>query len=222
MKSFESYFKKPAEFHTDLFNQLGRNPEAYKNHPLVEQFKLAYEAYRVGRRIERFLRAKGHTTRTEMYRKLRLDRVGMGPVEAALNKLYIDGKVYPASGTPGKGRTAVVLYWSGGNPTPEVSIDVLEDLNPSAQVVVDLISAIEKPFEPATIPNAILEEVESNPASQELAPVSNISLDKPIDVCEDQQVAEFRKTELVNEPKPVSEPKAQKIRRSALLEGLSS
>lgn len=161
------------------------------------EFRQAIRTQEVRHLIEKFLKARGPCTRVQLARGINI-RKGSGRVAApiaaaALQDLVDEGVIEMKQGSSGpKGGRRGFVFSIRRKRTPEE--------------IEEIYQRTKRKFE----------------AEQALASTPKISLDKPTDVCEDDQVAEFRKNELADEPKPVSEPKAQKIRRSALLEGLSS
>lgn len=179
------------------------------------EFRNARDVESTRLRIQKFLKDRGPSTRVQLFKGLNIrrgkHRIGSNVADSAFQELINEGAIEMKQGSSGpKGGRRGFVFSIRRKRTPEEIEEIYQRTKREFEA------------ERALMPNAILQEVAEDPRSQELVATPKISLDKPTDVCEDDQVAEFRKTELADEPKSVSEPKAQKIRRSALLEGLSS
>jgi hypothetical protein len=190
-------------------------------------------------RIEKFMKVRGECSHTTLFETLNARRVGRTNFSNAVRELIDQGLLYVRQGDSGRkgGRKALILAWHTYVPDAVMPAAILEEVaaSPSSQQLVaspktvtlkETIDVAQsrpdiQPIlpvgaqEPAIdIVNEVMKDIFSKPIC-----AMKISLDKDPAACEDAQVAEFRRTEL---KEPASEPKPQKIRRSALLEGLSS
>lgn len=166
------------------------------------QFKLAVGIWRSRPRIENFIKDRGQCSKIQLIRGLniRKGRLAAAAANAVINELIEEHliEIKPGSSGPKGGRKGVMLVWREKKP-PLTEAQIQEIL---ARVRPD----VEGPISDLEL---------------ETAPTPKISLDKDSDLCEDSQVAEFRKAELKAPTEP-TKPTVPKNNRSALLEGLSS
>lgn len=250
---------KPLKEYGDDYKTLMADLNAATSVPaerraIIQEFNRLRLVARTRSRIEKFLKDRGEAHRTELFKGLNIKRVGAQIAEAALNELYIEQKVYPKQGpvhTKG-GRRGVLLVWNTEPATatiPQAIIDEVEE-DPKSQELVPQpsllpsVSMIRKatpndtPIDLSKKSTTLQEVIDYARSTPSLEPIVSIDAEPALTIAndvikellkpspghrwktEEEQVAEFRKNELPNEPAPEEKPK--KSKRSALLEGLSS